>query len=223
MYCERLARRREEIPEEMLADVTRMESAAGRMQTLISDLLDLARVNSRGRELVAIDLEEVAREVVVDLEAHIADVGASVQIESLPVVLGDRVQLRQILQNLLSNALKFRRDGVPLRVRVATESSERGRCVVSVEDNGIGFDDKYAERIFGAFQRLHGRGTYEGTGIGLSIARKIAWRHDGDITATAVEGEGATFRLTLPLVATHGMPSPGSQLESESEHERNAA
>ena len=199
MYCERLHRRRDEIPDDVEEDVVRMEAAAGRMQNLISDLLDLARVNSRGRELLAIDLGEVAREVAVDLEAHIADVGAVVTIEDLPTVLGDRVQLRQILQNLLSNALKFHRDGVPLQVAIKAEGVSGGRCVVAVSDNGIGFDDKYAERIFGTFQRLHGRARYQGTGIGLSIARKIAWRHDGDLTATAVEGEGATFRLTLPL------------------------
>jgi PAS domain S-box-containing protein len=202
MYCERIERRREEIPEEVGADIARMEAASGRMQNLISDLLDLARINSRGRELVANDLTEVAREVVVDLEARIADVGAEVEIGRLPVVLGDRVQLRQILQNLISNALKFHREGVTPTVRVATETTAHGRCVVAVSDNGIGFDDKYAERIFGTFQRLHGRTEYEGTGIGLSIARKIAWRHEGDITATAVLGEGATFRLTLPLAPT---------------------
>jgi signal transduction histidine kinase len=223
MYCERVVRRQDEVPEEIRADVTRMESAAGRMQTLISDLLDLARVNSRGRELVAIDLDEVAREVLNDLEANIADAGASVEIESLPVVLGDAVQLHQVLQNLLSNALKFHRDDVALHVRVRTESSEGGRCVIAVEDNGIGFDDKYSERIFGTFQRLHGRGAYEGTGIGLSIARKIAWRHDGEITATGREGNGATFRLTLPLAASSSLPGRGRPLEPQNEDERRAA
>jgi signal transduction histidine kinase len=224
MYCERIERHRDDVPEEVQADVARMEAASGRMQNLISDLLDLARVNSRGRELVAIDLAEVAREVVVDLEARIADVGASIEIEELPVVFGDGVQLRQILQNLISNALKFHRQGVPLHVRVTTETSERGRCVVAVEDNGIGFDDKYAERIFGTFQRLHGRAEYEGTGIGLSIARKIAWRHDGDITATGVAGEGATFRLTLPLApATATRPADKRQLGPERRNERSAA
>jgi PAS domain S-box-containing protein len=221
MYCERVERRRDEIPEEVQSDIARMEAASGRMQNLISDLLDLARINSRGRELVANDLVEVAREVVVDLEAHIADVGASIEIEHLPVVLGDRVQLRQILQNLISNALKFHREGVPPRVRMATETSEHGRCVVTVEDNGIGLDDKYAERIFGTFQRLHGRGEYDGTGIGLSIARKIAWRHDGDITATGVPGEGATFRLALPLAPTTPadthQPDPAREIEPSAE------
>ncbi|HEY2719275.1 MAG TPA: ATP-binding protein, partial [Solirubrobacteraceae bacterium] len=174
MYCERLTRRSDELPKEARADVTRMDTAAGRMQNLISDLLDLARVNSRGRELVAINMDELAREVQTDLEAHIAESGARVEIEPLPVVLGDAVQLRQVLQNLLSNALKFRREGVSLKVRVRTQSVEGGRCIIAVEDNGIGFDEKYCERIFGTFQRLHGRGTYDGTGIGLSIARKIA-------------------------------------------------
>jgi signal transduction histidine kinase len=225
MYCERLQRRSGELPDEVEEDVTKMEAAAGRMQNLINDLLNLARVNSRGRELVAIDLGEIAREVAVDLEARVADVGATIDIEDLPTVLGDRVQLRQIVQNLLSNALKFHRDGVPLHIRVRTEASEGGRCVVAVEDNGIGFDDKYAERIFGTFQRLHGRAQYEGTGIGLSIARKIAWRHDGDITATAVEGEGATFRLALPLAPATLAASPATVHEpaSHPQSERNAA
>jgi signal transduction histidine kinase len=198
MYGEQLARRHE-LPEEARADVVRMEAAAGRMQNLISDLLNLARVNSRGRELVAIDLDEIAAAVAGDLEAAIAQVGALVTIEPLPVVLGDRVQLGQVLQNLLSNALKFHRTDEPLRVRVSAQTGTDGTCVISVEDNGIGFDEKYAERIFGTFQRLHGRSEYEGTGIGLSIARKIAWRHNGDITATGIPGQGATFRLTLPL------------------------
>jgi light-regulated signal transduction histidine kinase (bacteriophytochrome) len=198
VYCEQLARRHE-VSDEARTDVVRMEAAAVRMQNLISDLLDLARVNSRGRELVAIDLDAIAAGVVGDLEARIAEVGAHVEIEQLPVVLGDRVQLGQVLQNLLSNALKFHRADEPLRVRVSAQTVSDGTCVISVEDNGIGFDEKYAERIFGTFQRLHGRSEYEGTGIGLSIARKIAWRHDGDITATGVPGHGATFRLTLPL------------------------
>jgi len=193
------------------------------MQTLISDLLDLARVNSRGRNLVAVDLGEVARDVVIDLEAHIADAGATIEIEPLPIVLGDSVQLRQVLQNLLSNALKFHRDDVALHVRVRTESSEGKRCIIAVEDNGIGFDDKYAERIFGTFQRLHGRAAYEGTGIGLSIARKIAWRHDGDISATGREGEGATFKLTLPLAAAGSLPTHEQPFESENQNDRRAA
>ena len=224
MYCERVERRRDEVPGEVQADFVRMEAAAGRMQNLIGDLLDLARVNSRGRELVAIDLNEVADEVVADLEARIAEVGASVVLESLPVVLGDRVQLNQVLQNLLSNALKFHREDEPLQVHVSAETAEHGRCVITVEDNGIGFEDEYSERIFGTFQRLHGRSEYDGTGIGLSIARKIAWRHDGDITATGVAGQGATFKLTLPMArAATAAPRETRRFESERDNQRSAA
>jgi signal transduction histidine kinase len=224
MYCERLERWRGDMPDETQSDVVRMEAAAGRMQNLISDLLDLARVNSRGREPIAVDLTELAREVVIDVEAHIAEVGASVDIEPLPVVLGDPVQLRQVLQNLISNALKFHRKGVPLKVRVRTETSNWGRCVIAVEDNGIGFDEKYAERIFGTFQRLHGRSEYEGTGIGLSIARKIAWRHDGDITASGVDGEGAVFRVTLPVAPAAAVADAGNpEIHPSPESERTAA
>ena len=225
MYCERLDRKRDEVPEEVRADFVRMEAAAGRMQNLIGDLLDLARVNSRGRELVAIDLNEVADEVVADLEARIAEVGASVVLEPLPVVLGDRVQMSQVLQNLMSNALKFHREDEPLQVRVSAETGANGRCAITVEDNGIGFEDEYAERIFGTFQRLHGRGEYEGTGIGLSIARKIAWRHDGDITATGVPGQGATFKLTLPMAraVTAVAPRDTRRFAPERDNQRSAA
>jgi signal transduction histidine kinase len=122
------------------------------------------------------------------------------------------------MQNLIGNALKFHRDEVPPLVRIhgelipanaprfPGESTPGDRCSVTVEDNGIGFDERHAERVFTAFERLHGRSAYEGTGIGLSIARKIVWRHGGHITATSVPGEGATFTVTLPLSqpATNG-------------------
>jgi signal transduction histidine kinase len=127
----------------------------------------------------------------------------------------------QVLQNLVSNALKFQREGVRPIVRIRSEifdgerprfpgeSANGRRCLITVEDNGIGFEPKYAERIFSAFERLHSRSEYEGTGIGLSIARKIAWRHGGELTAASVPGEGSTFTLTLPL------PQHATQLVEE--------
>ena len=144
-----------------------------------------------------VDLAEVAREVVGDLEARIEEIGAQVEIGALPIVAGDRAQLSQLMQNLVSNALKFHRAGAPPTVRVrceiipaqpprfAGESDAGNLCLITVDDNGIGFDPKYAERIFSAFERLHSRADYEGTGIGLSIARKIAWRHRGELTRRA--------------------------------------
>jgi signal transduction histidine kinase len=212
MYCGRLPKRfGEGLPEEAASDLTRMASAAERMQRLIDDLLSFARVTSRKREFEAIDLGELAREVVGDLEARINELGAQVEIAALPIVSGDRAQMSQLLQNLISNALKFHRDGVPPLVRVraqvapaqaprfAGESTAGNRCLITVEDNGIGFDPKYAERVFSAFERLHSRADYDGTGIGLSIARKIAWRHRGELTATSTPDVGSTFTLTLPL------------------------
>jgi len=105
--------------------------------------------------------------------------------------------MRQLLQNLLSNAIKFHQHGVAPQVRISATTSDHSAEIV-IEDNGIGFDEKYAEKIFTMFERLHGRGTYEGTGIGLAICRKIAVRHNGDITARSAPGEGATFIVTLP-------------------------
>ena len=188
-----------------------MHDAAERMQRLIDDLLSFARVSSRQHNFEPIDLSALARDVVGDLEARIRELDAQVEIGELPVVAADRVQMGRLLQNLLSNALKFHRDGVPPIVRISAETVEGEparfageaangrRCLVAVEDNGIGFDPKYAERIFSAFERLHSRSEYEGTGIGLSIARKIAWRHGGELTATSAPGQGSTFTLTLPL------------------------
>jgi signal transduction histidine kinase len=201
MYGERLGER-SELGEDSRSDIARMDAAAQRLQRLIDDLLDLARVNSRGKELLPVDLDEIVAEAISDLDARLHEVGAEFEIEKLPTILGDQVQIRRVFQNLLSNALKFNRPDVPLVVRVSSDVAPDGRCVITVADNGIGFDEQYSERIFGAFQRLHGRAAYDGTGIGLSIARKIAWRHNGDITARGVPGEGATFRLTLPLAAS---------------------
>jgi light-regulated signal transduction histidine kinase (bacteriophytochrome) len=212
MYCGRFQKRfGDGLAEEAASDLSRMASAAERMQRLIDDLLSFARVTSRKREFEPVDLGEVAREVVGDLEARIDELRAQVEIGALPTVSGDRAQLSQLFQNLVSNALKFHRQGVTPTVRVrseivraqsprfAGESPAGNLCLITVDDNGIGFDPKYADRIFSAFERLHSRADYEGTGIGLSIARKIAWRHRGELIATSSPGVGSTFTLTLPL------------------------
>jgi len=212
MYAQRLPKRvGDDLPEEATSDLGRMHDAAERMQRLIDDLLSFARVSSRRRDFEPVDLSALARDVAGDLEARIRELDAQVEIGELPVVAADRVQMGQLLQNLLSNALKFNRDGVPPIVRIraeivegeqsrfAGEAANERRCLITVEDNGIGFEPKYAERIFSAFERLHSRSEYEGTGIGLSIARKIAWRHGGELSAMGAPGAGSTFTLTLPL------------------------
>jgi signal transduction histidine kinase len=180
------------------------------MQLLINDLLTFARVTSQAKPYVEVNLARTAREVVADLEARILDSGGRVEVGDLPRLDADPMQMRQLLQNLLGNALKFHRPDEPpvLQVegRVLPDGAGATRndtpagevCEITVRDNGIGFDEKYLDRIFAPFQRLHGRGEYEGTGMGLAICRKIVERHGGTITARSAPGRGATFIVLLP-------------------------
>ncbi|MFL5352175.1 sensor histidine kinase [Archangium sp.] len=178
----------------------RMSNAAARMRTLIDDLLAYSRISSRAQPFVRVNLQQLALEVVDDLELAIAQAGAAVTVGELPTVEADPAQMRQLLQNLLSNALKFHREGVPPSISIQGGLDAEGRLAeLRVEDNGIGFEVKYLDRIFALFQRLHGRGKYEGTGIGLAICRKIAERHGGSIDARSTPGQGSTFIVTLPL------------------------
>lgn len=184
--------------------LARMQHASGRMQKLIHDLLAYARVTTKAQPFVPVDLAQIAREVASDLEGRIAQVGGQVVIGSLPTVDADALQMRQLLQNVIGNALKFHREGVPplvkVRSRIVSRTDADGdMCRISIEDNGIGFDEKYVDRIFQAFQRLHGQQAYEGTGIGLAVCRKIVERHGGSITATSQPGQGTTFIIVLPL------------------------
>jgi PAS domain S-box-containing protein len=187
-----------ELPAQARDYVERMQSAALRMQVLINDLLSFSRVTTRAQPFVPVDLGAVAGEVAHDLEVRMHEVNGRVVIGALPTVDADPLQMRQLLQNLTANGLKFHRDGVPPVVEIAG-SVANGSARLTVADNGIGFEEKYAERIFTMFERLHGRGRYDGTGIGLSICRKIAERHGGSITARSTPGEGATFTVTLPV------------------------
>lgn len=188
--------------------LTRMQNAAARMQILIQDLLSLSRVTSNSKPFTTVDLGDVIRTVVSDLEMRINDANGRVEIGTLPVIFGDRGQMAQLFQNLIGNGLKFRRPGeipvVKIESKVATLTSGAAGWQITVEDNGIGFDEKYRDRIFQIFQRLHGRSEYEGTGIGLAICRKIVDRHDGLITAHSSPGAGAKFVITLPQRTTQG-------------------
>ena len=180
--------------------IERMQNAAARMRNLIDDLLSFARVSSNALPFTQVDLAVIAREVLADLEPRIEQSGASITLGELPVLEADATQMRQLIQNLVGNAIKFRREGVPPVISIrGTVDSQTQQCELAVQDNGIGFDEKYYDSIFIVFQRLHGRGQYEGTGIGLAICRKIAERHNGHIRARSVPGAGATFSVTLPL------------------------
>ncbi|MBI3725766.1 hypothetical protein HY251_17705 [bacterium] len=190
-----------ELPEEGKDYLERMEKAAARMQTLVRDLLLLARATTGKDELVPTDLSSVARDVLSDLELQIEATGARVEVGPLPSVEADPLQMRQLLQNLLQNALKFHKAGKPPSVRLRSEPAAPGKCGVVVEDDGIGFEPELAERIFVPFQRLNGRSEYPGTGIGLAICRRIVERTGGEISARGKPGEGAAFTVTLPLAA----------------------
>ncbi len=179
----------------------RMETATVRMQGLIEDLLSLSRVTTRANPCEPVDLNEAVHEVLADLEARIEETAGTVEVGELPTVEADRGQMRQLLQNLIGNALKFRKETEPpvIKVHGRLEGREGGEvCRLVVEYNGIGFDGRYLGRIFTPFERLHGRAAYEGTGMGLAICRKIVERQGGEITANSVPGEEATFVVTLP-------------------------
>lgn len=191
----------------------RVTNAASRMQDLINSLLTLSRVGTRGGEFVDVDLDKILGEVLSDLEARIADKKARIEIQSVGHVHGDPVQLRQLLQNLLSNALKFTdAERIPFIKVYSFEQQSAGvsnnTLNLVIQDNGIGFDAKYKDRIFSPFERLHSRETYEGTGIGLAICKKIVERHEGTITVDSAKGEGTTFVITLPR-SGNGNSSPG--------------
>jgi len=191
------------LPPEAHGYLTSMLNAAGRMRSLINALLGLARVTTQARPFVPVALDTLVREVLSDLETRLAETGGSVHVGELPTVLGDAAQLRQVFQNLIGNALKFHRTSVAPQVRVEAEahSPEAERdVVVRIIDNGIGFEEKYLDRIFLPFERLHRRQDYEGTGMGLAICRKIVERHGGVLTARSAPGDGTTFTITLPRV-----------------------
>ena len=195
------------LPPDGVDYLERMQSASARMQTLINDLLTFSRVISTTRPFVPVDLAAVAREVLNDLEVRIEQTGAVVEVGELPTVEADPLQMRQLLLNLVSNALKFQPDGQKPQVKISGVISRQtfGRDgsdefgEMHIQDNGIGFDEKYLEKIFVVFQRLHGRDRYAGTGVGLAVCRRITDRHSGTITARSRPGEGATFIVRLPI------------------------
>jgi signal transduction histidine kinase len=199
-----------------------MQKAAGRMQVLINDLLTFSRVTTKAQPFAPVNLTEVAKGVVEDLEGRIELVKGRVEVEGLPVIDAEPLQMRQLLQNLIGNALKFRRPEEPPVVKVAAEiipdpvAPEKMLCRLTISDNCIGFEEKYLDRIFNVFQRLHTRNEYEGTGMGLAIVKKIALYHGGDITAKSKPGEGSTFILTVPAV--HPKKAQAEDTNHETKH-----
>lgn len=204
--------------EQGLGLLNRMQSAADRMSALIRDLLDYSRLSQQSDVLTLLDLNDLLGGVMTALELEIADRKALVSIAPLGSIVGNATQLAQAFQNLLTNALKFAKPGQCPRISVSSRAinklelppgfqghnNQDAYCALRVADEGIGFDQKQADRIFGAFQRLHNKSTYPGTGIGLAIVKKVVENHGGCITAHSQPGEGATFIIYLPTAHQQG-------------------
>jgi signal transduction histidine kinase len=217
-FTERISETEADVLSERGLDyLQRANASAERMQTLIEDLLRYSRVSTQGRPFAPVDLRGVADDVIEDLSEQITSTGAVVRVGSLPTINADAPQMRQLLQNLISNAIKFRREGVTPEVDVDSKV-ESGWVTISVRDNGIGFDPQYSRRIFRVFERLHGRGTYPGTGIGLALCRKIAERHGGTIVARSIPDEGSTFTVTMQTQRTEAVSDAPQTDDEESAH-----
>jgi PAS domain S-box-containing protein len=180
----------------------RMQTAAARMKTLLNSLLSYSRVTTKAEPMKKTDLRRSVKEALSNLEIPIGEKNAKVEIGDLPTIKADVVRMTQLFQNLIGNALKFHREGEAPHVKIYSKEMEDAHEIY-VEDNGIGFDEKYLDKIFEPFQRLHGRSSeYEGVGMGLAICKKIVERHGGKITARSEAGKGSTFIVTLPVERT---------------------
>jgi PAS domain S-box-containing protein len=170
---------------------------ATRLQALISGLLEFSRVRTHGKPFESVNVDEVLDGVRRDLELQIEESGATVSYSGMPVIRADMVQITRLFQNLVQNGIKFRREGMPPLVGITADKTGN-EYIFCVRDNGIGIEEQYAERIFVIFQRLHGREEYPGTGIGLSICKRIVERHGGRIWVESKPGEGSAFYFSIP-------------------------
>ncbi len=179
----------------------RIISSASRMRQLVSDLLQLSRLTSIPKEFEIVDLAKIAREAADVFKNTVEQAGGSIEVGTLPALEADESQILRLFQNLIGNAIKFHGTEPP-KIVIYAKLDENGICEIFIDDNGIGFDPQFAERIFKPFQRLHKLGEYEGTGMGLTICRKIAEFHGGSISARSEPGKGSTFIVRLPLKQT---------------------
>jgi PAS domain S-box-containing protein len=196
-FSDRLLTRSRGFDEQEQDYLRRMQSAAGRMQSLIQDLLAYSRVATRTWTMVQCDTNAVFAGVLQDMETAISRENADIDIGSLPPVMGDPSQLRQVFQNLLSNAIKFHRPDQPPEVLIYAEDSTDTGWTLVISDRGVGFEPRYADQLFQPFRRLHHR-TFTGTGIGLAIVKKILERHNATITVKSEVNQGTTFRIHFP-------------------------
>ncbi len=209
MFSDRLFTKYRDVFHEDIKMVTRIQQSAERMQALIIDILAFSKISNDKSAFVSTDLNVIMRELLTEMEEETREANATVSIDRLPTLSVGPSLIRPLFQNLISNALKYRKKDIPatisIRSEISTGINERGKnlvnkyCRIFVEDNGIGFDQKYAEEIFGMFRRLHHNGEYAGTGVGLALCKKIAELHNGFISARGRLNEGSTFIVSLPI------------------------
>lgn len=199
-----------QLPDESKRYLDKITDSVKRMKVLIADVLNYSKLSATTHAFAPVDLNEIVSELKSDFELTMKEKGANLISEQLPVIQGIKGQMRQVLQNILSNALKFTRVGLQPEIVItvsfvhsksftAATDKDGPYCIISIKDNGIGFDEKYLTNIFALFERLHGKDKFEGTGIGLAIAKKIIEKHKGLITARSSSGDGAEFLLLLPV------------------------
>lgn len=212
-FSERLSERySDELDEKGRHYINRLVNSATRMRHLIDDLLNYSRVTTKTKPFVRTDMDDLIKGVLDDLETSVEQAGATINLGHLHSVDADPTQMRQLLQNIISNALKFQRADESLTVDISSSIGKHKiggfngneYCKIIIRDNGIGFEQKFANRIFGVFERLHGRGEYPGTGIGLATCKKIVERHGGTINADGTPGSGSCFTVVLPINQTQG-------------------
>jgi signal transduction histidine kinase len=209
MFSDRLLTRSKNVPEEDAKIVNRIQQAAERMQVLIVDILSFSKVSNDKSVFVESDLNAVIKDVLTDMEDEINTNKATISVQPLPLLHVRPTLMRPLFHNLISNALKYRKKdevvSIDIRSEVSFGISDRDKnlvnkyCRIFIQDNGIGFDQKYADEIFGMFRRLHHNGEYSGTGVGLALCKKIAELHNGFISARSKINEGSTFIVSFPL------------------------
>ncbi len=182
--------------------ITRIQGATVRMQELLDDLLNYSKVTNAALPFEKVDLRKILEEVLIDLESRIAETGGTVNIEAIPGFIADPVQMHHLFLNLIGNSLKYHREGVPPVVHIYSRTSKKNNLKIIIEDNGIGFEEKYRKKIFQPFERLHGKNHYSGTGIGLTICQKIIDHHNGKIDVSSTLNEGSKFILTFPQTSS---------------------
>ena len=176
----------------------RMENGSIRMKRFIQDLLEYSQVHLKPKPFEPLNLDTEIQEVLSDLEIRMVEVAGKVETENLPAFEADKLQIRQLFQNLIGNSLKFHQKGIPPVITISCRLVENGFLEISVQDNGIGFEEKYIDKVFKPFERLNGRSAYEGSGMGLAICKKIVERHNGTLNVNSTLGEGTIFKITLP-------------------------